>query len=114
VHPFFRFPTFAVLVAAVSGCAGFGPVILRNERTAYNEAIHDTNSEQLLLNIVRSSQIEAQSFSTLAEVDSSPTQSLLVVGGSSNIVAPTVLGGLNSTVGASETSIQKHVTISGF
>jgi hypothetical protein len=113
-QPAFRLLYLITSIFCFSGCAGLGPVILRNERSSYNEAIHDTNAEQLLLNIVRSYKNEPAAFSTLAEVDSQPTNSLQLVGGSSNIGAITPLGGLTTTLGTSETSIQKHVTVSGF
>lgn len=40
------------LAISLSGCV-FGPTALRMSRSGYNEAIQQTNSEQLLLNLVR-------------------------------------------------------------
>ena len=104
----------SVLITQVlCGCSIFGPSVLRDERIAYNEAIHDTSAQQLLMNIVRARNFEDPTFSNLAEVDSQPSASGSISGGSANIGALLTLGSLSSTLGGSETSIQKHVSVTG-
>ena len=42
-----------LLALALGACAPFGPQALRAGRPAYNEAVQQTEAQQLLLNIVR-------------------------------------------------------------
>jgi hypothetical protein len=104
----------SLLTASQSGCAVIGPSVVRAERTGYNEALHDTSAEQLLLNIIRAKNQENPSFSNFAEVDAQPSTGLNLTGGSSNIGAVLPLGALTSSLSASETSIQKHVSVTGY
>jgi hypothetical protein len=56
---------------------------------------------------------EDPTFSNLAEVDAQPSASAAITGGASNIGSAIILGSLSSTLGGSETSIQKHVSVTG-
>jgi hypothetical protein len=105
--------TSVLFTQVLCGCSIIGPSVLRDERIAYNEAIHDTSAQQLLINIVRARNFEDPTFSNLAEVDSQPSASGSITGGSANIGALVTLGSLSSTLGGSETSIQKHVSVTG-
>ena len=50
------------LAAALSGCAGYGPTTMPDDRLAYTLAVARSLEEQLLLNIVRSRYGEAPTF----------------------------------------------------
>ncbi|MGR8918282.1 MAG: hypothetical protein ACU85V_01595 [Gammaproteobacteria bacterium] len=53
-RPVYRFAITAVLIVTVtSGCTQFGPRIIEASRTDYNVAMARTESEQMLLNLVR-------------------------------------------------------------
>src|SRR5579863_5645603 len=96
---------------------------MRMNRTDYNEAVHDTNVEQLLLNIVRVHDSEIPTFMDMVELDEANAVSAGISGGPSNIGAvPGSLGdSLFGTVGAvtgsasiSDQPIAKYVPLSGF
>lgn len=57
-----------VLVALLAGCTVVGPSALRNGRLAYNEAITDTNNQQLLMAVVRNRYDETASLLAVASV----------------------------------------------
>ncbi len=57
----------ALLVVGLSGCA-IGPQVLRSNRPAYNRAVQQSVSEELLLNIVRSRYAEPVHFLQLGSI----------------------------------------------
>ena len=59
-----RRPAFLVLIGSILLCSGgcFGPATVRQSRDRYNEAIRQTNNEELLLNLVRLRYNEHPSF----------------------------------------------------
>ncbi len=99
-------------VFSLSACADFGPFIVRQERVNYNEAVHDTSAEQLLLNVVRTSKYESTVFSDFVEYDSTPASTFSFAGGAANIGAAAT-GSLVPTVGASENTLQKTLLHTG-
>jgi hypothetical protein len=60
--------TLAAAAAGLAGCATVGPEIIRNGRPAYNDAILQTNDEQLLQNIVRLRFGDSLGFLTVSSV----------------------------------------------
>jgi hypothetical protein len=58
----------SVVVLLTSGCAGLGPAALQAGRQNYNVAIERTNSEQLLLNLVRLRYVDTPLFLQLTSV----------------------------------------------
>jgi hypothetical protein len=59
-----------VSICVLSGCGTLtGPPSITASRTFYNEVIHDTSSEQLLLNIVRVKNYEVPNFMDVSEAD---------------------------------------------
>ncbi len=50
---YFCFWLVSFFILSFVGCANYGPVSLKSERSRYNLAIQKTNDEQLLLNLVR-------------------------------------------------------------
>jgi len=69
-----RFPSVRVtilLLLALGGCSLVGPASIRHGRVHYNAAIQQTNSEQLLLNIVRLRYRDPPYFLEIAGVTSS-------------------------------------------
>lgn len=58
----------AVIVLISGGCAGLGPTALQAGRQNYNVAIERTNSEQLLLNLVRLRYVDTPLFLQLTSV----------------------------------------------
>lgn len=57
-----------VTLGAVAGCTTVGPEIIRSGRPAYNDAILQTNDEQLLQNIVRLRFADSVGFLTVSSV----------------------------------------------
>jgi len=45
--------TAVVLACLLTGCAVVGPTAIRNGRLAYNEAITETNNQQLLMAVIQ-------------------------------------------------------------
>jgi len=89
---------WAVLASALALCACgslLGPTSITASRTFYNEVIHDTSSEQLLLNIVRAKNYEAPNFVDVSEADATVDFAGSITGGASNI------GGKPGTSGTS-------------
>ena len=58
----------AALLATLAGCSWVGPDIIRNGRPAYNDAILQTNDEQLLQNVVRMRFGDSLGFLTVSSV----------------------------------------------
>ncbi|MGH8619739.1 MAG: hypothetical protein ACREUW_18780 [Burkholderiales bacterium] len=58
----------AGMAAGLAGCSGLGPDIIRSGRPAYNDAILQTNDEQLLQNIVRLRFGDSLGFLTVSSV----------------------------------------------
>ncbi len=82
-------------VGLLSGCGSMtGPPSITASRTFYNEVIHDTSSEQLLLNIVRAKNYETPNFIDVSEADATVSFTSGVNGGLSGIGA---VPGLHST-----------------
>ncbi|HEY0146784.1 MAG TPA: hypothetical protein VGB93_11705, partial [Methylovirgula sp.] len=82
-------------VSLLSGCGSMtGPPSITASRTFYNEVIHDTSSEQLLLNIVRAKNYETPNFIDVSEADATVSFTSGVNGGLSGIGA---VPGIHST-----------------
>ena len=113
VNAMFKSSLTILALSFLSGCSEFGTSVLRSERTSYNEAVHDTSAEQLLLNVVRASKYEAPSFSDFVEFDSTPSTTLQVGGSASSIGATPVTGAVTPTLSAGESSVQKNVSVTG-
>jgi len=64
----FRVITFGLLLCFLASCANVGPQSIRVSRTAYAEAIDQTENEQLLLMIVKGRYGETSSFLTVNAV----------------------------------------------
>jgi hypothetical protein len=118
-----RLLILACAVPALSGCISVGGEAVRMHRIDYNEAIHDTNVEQLLLNIVRVHDAEIPLFVDLVELDSSNTVTAGVTGGGSNIGGRAgntggslfgTIGAITGTASVSDTPIAKYVPLSGY
>lgn len=117
---------FFVLVSsllALTGCITVGGTSVRTHRSDYNEAIHDTNVEQLLLNIVRVHDAEIPLFVDLVELDTSNTVSAGIAGGASNIGGRPgnsgaslfgTIGAITGTASVSETPIAKYIPLNGY
>lgn len=89
---------WAALLCALALCACgsvLGPNSITASRTFYNEVIHDTSSEQLLLNIIRAKNYETPVFMDVSEADATVAFTGAVTGGASNI------GGKPGTSGTS-------------
>jgi hypothetical protein len=82
-------------VSLMTGCGSLtGPPSITASRTFYNEVIHDTSSEQLLLNIVRAKNYETPNFIDVSEADATVSFNTGVNGGLSGLGAQP---GLHST-----------------
>jgi hypothetical protein len=60
--------TAGLLLLLLAGCSVVGPSALRNGRMAYNEAITETNNQQLLMAVVRNRYDETASLLAVASV----------------------------------------------
>ena len=89
-------------------CTRIGALSIQDERNSYNDVIHDTGTEQLLLNIVRAHYFETPSFFDVIEVDQTKTLQGNLQGGSSNIGNVAILGALSSTLTATDSPIIKY------
>lgn len=112
-----------ILQIALAGCVSVGGTSVRMNRTDYNEAVHDTNVEQLLLNIVRVHDSEIPTFMDMVELDDSNAVSAGISGGPSNIggIVGNIGDSLFGTVGAvtgsasiADQPIAKYIPLSGF
>jgi hypothetical protein len=56
------------VILVVSGCSGFGPGTLSDERMGYNEALQQTNDEELLINLVRLRYHDSPSFVSVSGI----------------------------------------------
>ena len=93
----------------LTSCTGVGQLSIQQERNQYNDVIHDTGTEQLLVNIVRAHNYESPSFFDVSEVDQTKTLQGNLQGGSSNIGAVVPLGALSSTLTATDSPIIKYM-----
>jgi len=118
---FFVWPCCLQLILA--GCVTVGGTAMRMNRTDYNEAVNDTNVEQLLLNIVRVHDSEIPTFMDMVELDEANSVGAGISGGPSNIGAKagTIGDSLFGTIGAvtgsasvSDQPIAKYVPLSGY
>jgi hypothetical protein len=96
---------WAALAGALALCAcgsTMGPTSITASRTFYNEVIHDTASEQLLLNIIRAKNYETPNFVDVSEADATVAFTGSVTGTSSGIGAKagTSGGTLAGNIGA--------------
>jgi hypothetical protein len=80
--------TTLISVCLLSGCGSLtGPPSITASRTFYNEAIHDTSSQQLLLNIIRVKNYEVPNFIDVSEADATVSFNTGTSGGFSGIGA---------------------------
>jgi hypothetical protein len=68
---------FCSVAAALvlSACTSLGPIVVGRDRTLYNEALQQTESQQLLLNIVRQRYNDPVLFLDVTSLSSSVTRS---------------------------------------
>jgi hypothetical protein len=94
--------SFLLLSLFAAGCATVGVTSINNGRTSYNEAIHNTSLQQILLNLARVNLHELPLILDVSEVDAASVLEGTVTGGASGIGArPGTSGGtLAGTVGA--------------
>jgi hypothetical protein len=116
----------AALACALALCACgsiMGPTSITASRTFYNEVIHDTTSDQLLLNIVRAKNYEAPNFVDVAEADATVAFTGGVTGGATNIGAKPGTSGtsLFGTIGAvggtatyGDSALVRYTPVQGF
>ena len=105
---------FAVLCWPLSGCVSVGETAIRTNRTSYNEAIHDTSNQQLLLNIVRAKNLDAPTFLTATEIDGTNTASASVSGTSSMIgLLGGAVGSITGVATLSDSPISKYQSLTG-
>lgn len=69
----------------LAGCTGLGPHAIYVERNAYNQAIQNSNDEQLLLNLVR---VKYRDTPFFLELNSVSAQYSLATGGSAQLTFP--------------------------
>ena len=74
-------PLSLILAVAIAGCNVVGPASVRTGRADYNIAIQQTNSEQLLLNLVRLRYRDVPYFLEVASVSTSFEFNTVVSGG---------------------------------
>lgn len=107
----------------LAGCVTVGGTAMRMNRTDYNEAVNDTNVEQLLLNIVRVHDSEIPTFMDMVELDESNSVGAGVSGGGSSIGAKPgnageslfgTIGAVTGTASISDQPIAKYVPLSGY
>jgi hypothetical protein len=73
-----------ICAAGLNGCGTVGPRTIRANRAAYNQAVQQTNDEELLLNLVRSRYRDTLYFTSVERI--AATQELLKsVGGSAGV-----------------------------
>jgi outer membrane protein assembly factor BamE (lipoprotein component of BamABCDE complex) len=101
----------AILLAGLCACATVGPTSITQGRTPYNEVIHDTSSQQTLLNLVRVYNNEPPLFMDVTEVDAATSLAGTIGGGASNLGATanyksTSAGTISGAVGSVSGSAQ--------
>ena len=107
-----RFKRLLVVAAAVplSGCiSALVPDTVRNDRVDFNEAIHETNDQLLLLNVIRVKKYESPVFTTVTERDTQSSAALGLTGGSSTIGSVLPLGILSGVITISQAPLDKII-----
>lgn len=111
------------LQVALAGCVSVGGTAMRMNRTDFNEAVHDTNVEQLLLNIVRVHDAEIPTFMDMVELDETNSVAAGISGGASNIGAKrgtsgnslfATIGAITGTASVADQPIAKYIPLSGY
>lgn len=102
------------LQTALAGCVSVGGTAIRASRTNYNEAIHDTSVEQLLLNIVRVHDSEIPTFMDLTEVDASNSLSASVSGGNVGVIPVNAIGAITGTATYTDAPITRYIPLGGY
>lgn len=117
---------WVALACALALCACgsvLGPTSITASRTFYNEVIHDTASEQLLLNIIRAKSYEAPNFLEVSEADTTVDFSGAVTGSSTGIGAKAGttgetlagnVGAVGGTVGYGDSALVRYTPVQGF
>ncbi len=108
------FLIFLCLQTALAGCVSVGGTAIRGSRTDYNEAIHDTSVEQLLLNIVRVHDSEIPTFMDLTEVDASTSLQASVSGGNTGIIPANAIGAIMGTATYTDAPITRYIPLAGY
>jgi hypothetical protein len=95
---------FFIAIAALTGCGVVGPASIKLGRNNYNDVIHHTSGDQLLLNLVRIHNHEMPLFMDVTEVDAVVQVQGSLTGGKSNIGAhaPTALSTAGTVAGELE------------
>ncbi len=114
-------------VGLVSGCGSLtGPPSITASRTFYNEVIHDTSSEQLLLNIVRAKNYETPNFIDVSEADATVSFNTGVNGGltglgaqpgTRSVSAGTIagqVGAVNGTFTYGDSALVRYAPVQGY
>jgi hypothetical protein len=118
-----RWAAFASALALCACGATMGPTSITASRTFYNEVIHDTSSEQLLLNIIRAKTYEAPNFVDVSEADTTVDFTGSVTGSSSGIGAKAGttggtlagnVGAVGGTVAYGDSALVRYTPVQGF
>ncbi len=99
-----------IATTSLNGCEVVGPYSIQLGRNNYNDVIHQTSGNQLLLNLVRVHNHEMPLFLDVTEVDAAVQVQSSITGGKTNIGAhaPTIASSAGTIAGALE-----NVSISG-
>jgi predicted small lipoprotein YifL len=108
-------PTVVILlliIVSLTGCGGFGPLLLQGGRVNYNKVIEQTSKQQTFINIVRVSNNEPMLFMEVLEVDATFLVQGSATGGETGIGARagTTGGTLAGPVGAAGGTLEFQET----
>jgi hypothetical protein len=95
----------ALAVSLLSGCGTLGPNSIKLGRISYNDVIHQTSGDQLLLNLVRIHNHEIPLFMEITEVDASVQVQTTITGGTTGIGAHPGTGTTAGTLAGQVSSI---------
>lgn len=102
------------LQIALAGCVSVGGTAIRGSRTDYNQAIHDTSVEQLLLNIVRVHDSEIPTFMDLTEVDASNSVSASLTAGDLGTIPAHTIAAMMGTATYTDAPIARYIPLGGY
>jgi hypothetical protein len=98
---------FFIAVATLGGCGVVGPTSIKLGRNSYNEVIHQTSADQLLVNLVRIHNHEMPLFIDVTEVDATVQVQANASGAQTNI------GARAGTTGGTLAGAVESVALSG-
>lgn len=86
----------AVLSSLLAGCSSLGPAALRDSRSEFNQAIRDSDAQEMLTNLLRMRYVEPMSFGAITQIQYA-RENVQSIGASS------LLGGTRALPTGSET-----------